>query len=167
MCSSDLAESCGGTRVRHRGAFGVDAARDGDKLGKFPDLPRSDGRLRYASCSMSVIEPLQAPKAPHRLRSHDDHADAYLSEDDHQVDAGLHHHHGHPGTVTAQVKLLTLAAVVLPPVALSMVMVGEEAGRLPVTFERLSRLYDREVKASVKKALGLLEPAVKIGRAHV
>jgi type II secretory pathway component PulF len=51
---------------------------------------------------------------------------------------------------------------VLPPVALSMVMVGEEAGRLPITFERLSRLYDREVKAAVKRALGLLEPAVTV-----
>ncbi|MBL8752901.1 MAG: type II secretion system F family protein [Planctomycetes bacterium] len=51
---------------------------------------------------------------------------------------------------------------VLPPVALSMVLVGEEAGRLPVTFERLSKLYDREVKAAVKKALGLLEPAVTV-----
>jgi type II secretory pathway component PulF len=51
---------------------------------------------------------------------------------------------------------------VLPPVALSMVMVGEEAGRLPITFERLSRLYDREVKAAVKKALGMLEPAVTV-----
>jgi type II secretory pathway component PulF len=54
------------------------------------------------------------------------------------------------------------AEEVLPPVALSMVLVGEEAGRLPVTFERLSRLYDREVKAAVKKALGLLEPAVTV-----
>ncbi len=51
---------------------------------------------------------------------------------------------------------------VLPPVALSMVLVGEEAGRLPITFERLSRLYDREVKAAVKKALGLLEPIVTV-----
>lgn len=51
---------------------------------------------------------------------------------------------------------------VLPPVALSMVLVGEEAGRLPVTFDRLSRLYDREVKAAVKKALGLLEPVVTV-----
>lgn len=54
------------------------------------------------------------------------------------------------------------AEEVLPPVALSMVMVGEEAGRLPITFERLSRLYDREVKAAVKKALGLLEPVVTV-----
>lgn len=54
------------------------------------------------------------------------------------------------------------AEEVMPPVALSMVMVGEEAGRLPVTFERLSRLYDREVKAAVKRALGLLEPIVTV-----
>jgi type IV pilus assembly protein PilC len=40
--------------------------------------------------------------------------------------------------------------------------VGEEAGRLPITFERLSRLYDREVKAAVKRALGLLEPIVTV-----
>jgi len=50
----------------------------------------------------------------------------------------------------------------LPPVALSMVKVGEEAGRLPVTFERLSRFYDREVKAAVRKALGMLEPIVTV-----
>jgi type II secretory pathway component PulF len=54
------------------------------------------------------------------------------------------------------------AEQVLPPVAMTMVVVGEDAGRLPVTFERLSRLYDREVKAAVKRALGLLEPAVTV-----
>jgi type II secretory pathway component PulF len=54
------------------------------------------------------------------------------------------------------------AEEVLPPVALSMVRVGEEAGRLPITFERLGRLYDREVKDAVKKALGLLEPVVTV-----
>lgn len=54
------------------------------------------------------------------------------------------------------------AEEVLPPVALSMVKVGEEAGRLPITFERLGRLYDREVKDAVKKALGLLEPIVTV-----
>lgn len=54
------------------------------------------------------------------------------------------------------------ATAVLPPVALSMVAVGEEAGRLPVTFDRLSRLYDREVRAKVKRALGLLEPVVTV-----
>ncbi|MCA8948812.1 MAG: type II secretion system F family protein [Planctomycetes bacterium] len=54
------------------------------------------------------------------------------------------------------------ATSVLPPVALSMVKVGEGAGRLPATFERLSRLYDREVKAAVRRALGLLEPIVTV-----
>ncbi len=54
------------------------------------------------------------------------------------------------------------AEEVLPPVALSMVMVGEEAGRLPITFERMSRLYDREVKAAVKRALGMMEPVVTV-----
>lgn len=54
------------------------------------------------------------------------------------------------------------AAEVMPPIALSMVKVGEEAGRLPITFERLSRVYDREVKEAVKKALGLLEPIVTV-----
>ena len=53
-------------------------------------------------------------------------------------------------------------ADVMPPVALSMLKVGEEAGRLPITFERLGRLYDREVKEAVKKALGLLEPIVTV-----
>jgi len=51
---------------------------------------------------------------------------------------------------------------VLPPVAMSMVGVGEEAGRLPITFERLGRLYDREVKDAVKRALGLMEPVVTV-----
>jgi len=61
-------------------------------------------------------------------------------------------------------RLVDVAADVelLPPVALSMVKVGEEAGRLPITFERLSRLYDREVKAAVRRALGLMEPIVTV-----
>lgn len=62
-------------------------------------------------------------------------------------------------------KRLTEAAQefeLLPPVALSMVKVGEEAGRLPITFDRLSQLYDREVKAAVRRALSLLEPIVTV-----
>jgi type II secretory pathway component PulF len=54
------------------------------------------------------------------------------------------------------------AEEVLAPVAMSMVQVGEEAGRLPVTFDRLGRLYDREVKDAVKKALSMLEPLVTV-----
>lgn len=51
---------------------------------------------------------------------------------------------------------------VLPPVAVSMVRVGEDTGRLAQAFERLARSYDREVRAAVKRALGLLEPVVTI-----
>jgi type II secretory pathway component PulF len=56
----------------------------------------------------------------------------------------------------------TEEAELLPPVALSMVKVGEEAGRLPTTFERLSQLYDREVKAAVRRALSLMEPVITV-----
>ena len=45
---------------------------------------------------------------------------------------------------------------------MSMVEVGESAGRLPITFERLGKLYDREVKDAVKRALGMLEPLVTV-----
>ena len=45
---------------------------------------------------------------------------------------------------------------------MSMVQVGESAGRLPVTCERLGKIYDREVKDAVKKALGMLEPLVTV-----
>ncbi|MGE3174644.1 MAG: type II secretion system F family protein [Planctomycetota bacterium] len=51
---------------------------------------------------------------------------------------------------------------VLPPLALSMVRVGEDSGRLPQSFERLAQVYDREVREAVKRALSLLEPVVTI-----
>jgi len=50
----------------------------------------------------------------------------------------------------------------LPPVALTMLRVGEDAGRLPSSFGRLSTLYDREAKDAVKRALAMLEPAVTV-----
>jgi type II secretory pathway component PulF len=55
-----------------------------------------------------------------------------------------------------------LAVELLPPVAMSMVRVGEDAGRLPETFEHLSGVYDREVKEKVQRALSLLEPVVTV-----
>ncbi len=50
----------------------------------------------------------------------------------------------------------------LPAVALSMVNVGEAAGRLPATFEPLGDTHDRAVRAAVNCALGLLEPVVTL-----
>lgn len=46
----------------------------------------------------------------------------------------------------------------LPPVAMSMVRVGEDSGRLPETLDHLSGVYDREAKEAVRRALALLEP---------
>lgn len=51
---------------------------------------------------------------------------------------------------------------VLPPLALSMLRVGEDSGGLPVSFERLANKYDREAKDAVKKAVALLEPAMTV-----
>ncbi len=51
---------------------------------------------------------------------------------------------------------------VMPPIALSMVRVGEDSGRLPQSFARLAAVYDREVRESVKRAIGLLEPIVTV-----
>ncbi len=54
------------------------------------------------------------------------------------------------------------ATAMMPPVALSMIRVGEESGNMPKCFERLGTMYNREVKASVKRALGYLEPVITI-----
>lgn len=50
----------------------------------------------------------------------------------------------------------------LPPVALSMVRVGEDSGRLPETLQHLSSVYDREARDAVKRGLALLEPAITV-----
>ena len=51
---------------------------------------------------------------------------------------------------------------VLPPLALGMVQVGEESGRLSQSLARLSLLYDREAKDAVARAISLLEPLVTV-----
>ena len=51
---------------------------------------------------------------------------------------------------------------VLPPLALSMLRIGEESGSLPLAFKRLSTKYEREAKGAVAKAISMLEPAITI-----
>ena len=51
---------------------------------------------------------------------------------------------------------------VLPPLALSMLRIGEESGSLPLAFKRLSTKYEREAKGAVSKAISMLEPAITI-----
>ncbi len=51
---------------------------------------------------------------------------------------------------------------VFPPLALSMLRIGEDSGSLPLSFQRLSTKYEREAKAAVAKAISMLEPAITI-----
>jgi len=47
-----------------------------------------------------------------------------------------------------------------PPLAVHMLAVGEETGRLDETLLRLSDKYDRDVSIAVKRLLSLLEPVI-------
>lgn len=53
-----------------------------------------------------------------------------------------------------------LEADVFPRLGVHMVMVGEETGRLSEMLIQTADVFDREVKVTVKRALGLLEPAM-------
>jgi len=46
------------------------------------------------------------------------------------------------------------------PLALNMVRLGEETGRLDAMLLELARIYDGEVEAGIKRLLALLEPAL-------
>ena len=54
-----------------------------------------------------------------------------------------------------------------PKLAVHMVMVGEETGRLEETLLRVAEVYDREVQRALKRVLTLLEPALILGLAVV
>lgn len=49
---------------------------------------------------------------------------------------------------------------IFPPLALQMVAVGEEGGRLPDALFRATEFLRREVQASIRFALSILEPAI-------
>ena len=52
---------------------------------------------------------------------------------------------------------------VFSPMAVQMVLVGEESGRLDAMLLELAQVYEAEVEADVKRALTLLEPALILG----
>lgn len=52
---------------------------------------------------------------------------------------------------------------VFSPMAVQMVLVGEESGRLDTMLLELAQVYEAEVEADVKRALTLLEPALILG----
>ncbi|HEC06509.1 MAG TPA: type II secretion system F family protein, partial [Thiolapillus brandeum] len=52
---------------------------------------------------------------------------------------------------------------ILPPLALQMIKVGEESGNLEPMLNKVADVFDNEVRASVKRLLTLLEPALIVG----
>ena len=58
-------------------------------------------------------------------------------------------------------------ANVFPKLAVQMIAVGEETGKLDEMLFQVADVYDREVAAAVKRALALIEPVMIIGLAIV
>jgi general secretion pathway protein F len=56
-----------------------------------------------------------------------------------------------------------MAQGVFPPLAVHMVSVGEETGKLDEMLTRVADVYDREVSLAVKRMLALLEPVMILG----
>jgi general secretion pathway protein F len=54
-----------------------------------------------------------------------------------------------------------------PRLATQMILVGEESGRLEEMLGRVADVYDREVQASIKRFLAVLEPALILSLAVV
>jgi len=50
-----------------------------------------------------------------------------------------------------------------PKLAVHMVMVGEETGKLQEMLIRIADIYDREVQNAVKRMLALMEPVLILG----
>ena len=49
---------------------------------------------------------------------------------------------------------------IFPPLAVHLVEVGEETGRLDAMFLELAKVYDKEVRSSIKNLIALFEPAM-------
>jgi general secretion pathway protein F len=50
-----------------------------------------------------------------------------------------------------------------PDLALQLIAVGEESGRLPQMLEQVADVYERETAAAIQRLLALLTPVVTIG----
>jgi len=54
-------------------------------------------------------------------------------------------------------------AKVLPPLALSMMKVGEETGQLDSMLIKVANAYEKSLREAVKRFMGVLEPAIILG----
>ena len=60
-----------------------------------------------------------------------------------------------------------LEANVFPKLAVQMIGVGEETGKLDEMLFQVAEVYDREVAAAIKRALALIEPVMIVGLALI
>lgn len=51
----------------------------------------------------------------------------------------------------------------LPPLALSMIRVGEETGQLDTMLLKVASIYEKGLRVSIKRLMGVLEPAMILG----
>jgi general secretion pathway protein F len=58
-------------------------------------------------------------------------------------------------------------ARVFPPLALSMIQVGEETGQLDTMLLKIAVTYEKSLKESIKRLIGFLEPAIILGMALI
>ncbi|HXX57405.1 MAG TPA: type II secretion system F family protein [Thermodesulfovibrionales bacterium] len=58
-------------------------------------------------------------------------------------------------------------AKILPPLALSMIKVGEETGQLDDMLLKVATTYEKSLKTAIKRFVGLLEPAMILGMAMI
>jgi general secretion pathway protein F len=58
-----------------------------------------------------------------------------------------------------------MEANVFPKLAVQMIGVGEETGKLDEMLVQVAEVYDREVAAAIKRALALIEPVMIVGLA--
>ena len=52
---------------------------------------------------------------------------------------------------------------VFPPLAIHLIQVGEETGRLDQMLLELSRVYDKDVRSALKNLIALFEPIMILG----
>ena len=62
--------------------------------------------------------------------------------------------------VSHGVRIATALGSVLPPLGAQLIAVGEETGRVPELAGQVAETYDRELKASLRSAVALIEPAL-------
>jgi general secretion pathway protein F len=62
--------------------------------------------------------------------------------------------------VSHGVRIATALTPVIPPLGAQLLAVGEETGRLPELARQVAETYDRELKAALRSAVALIEPAL-------